>query len=367
MNNADYKQYALNKFCEFKSREVEADFMEYEKTANLGIVRFLILVMCFTYATLVISDFYSLAQQRVSLISLGFRGAGLATAIFAFFLAGKFSRYDHTLLFITLSELTVFALYLLDIHLQKTVDPILQFMAVMLIILTVFLIPNRWKNSAFAGLIIWTGYIISCMISQVSSETPTLAQRGFYLAICFLSCAIFVYGRESSERRHFASERILELMSITDRLTGIFNRARFEFVLGAWIKNRRHDPFCLLLLDIDDFKKVNDTLGHNAGDTVLVETTKVITACIRDEDIFARWGGEEFVILFDSVSIEKGAELAERLRKSVENNTCGEAGKITISIGVAQYQGEDKIEDFVRRADEKMYESKKAGKNRVST
>jgi diguanylate cyclase (GGDEF)-like protein len=158
-------------------------------------------------------------------------------------------------------------------------------------------------------------------------------------------------------------------MSITDRLTGIYNRGRFEYILDLWIRNMRHDPFCLLLYDIDDFKKVNDHMGHAVGDQVLVETSKIISASIRDDDIFARWGGEEFVILFSGTKIERAAELAERLRKAVESNPCGEAGKITISIGVVEYRrGEpagETIPDFFKRVDAKMYEAKQSGKNRV--
>ena len=154
-------------------------------------------------------------------------------------------------------------------------------------------------------------------------------------------------------------------MSITDRLTGIFNRGRFEYVLGLWIRNMRHDPFCLLLFDIDDFKKVNDRFGHNAGDQVLLGTASVVTANIRDDDIFARWGGEEFVVLFGGTPIERATELAERLRIAIGNNYCGDAGSVTVSIGVAQYRRTEPILDFINRADAMMYEAKKAGKNRV--
>jgi len=102
-----------------------------------------------------------------------------------------------------------------------------------------------------------------------------------------------------------------------------------------------------------------------AGDETLIATTKVLSASIRDEDIFARWGGEEFVVLFSSISLKKAAELAERLRKAVEENDCGAAGKITVSIGVVQYHRDEAIPDFVNRADAKMYEAKKAGRNRI--
>jgi len=101
------------------------------------------------------------------------------------------------------------------------------------------------------------------------------------------------------------------------------------------------------------------------GDLVLVGTTEAVSARIRDDDIFARWGGEEFVILFGETGVERAAELAERLRKAVEDNTCGEAGSITISIGVAEHRKGESITDLINRADGKMYEAKRAGKNQV--
>jgi diguanylate cyclase (GGDEF)-like protein len=99
---------------------------------------------------------------------------------------------------------------------------------------------------------------------------------------------------------------------------------------------------------------------------VLAGTTSVVSANIRDDDIFARWGGEEFVVLFGITGIERAAELAERLRIAIENNHCGPAGKITVSIGVVQYRRGEMQTDFVKRVDEKMYEAKRAGKNRIA-
>jgi len=375
-----HEQYAINKFCEFKNREAESDFMEYEKATSLGIVRILIVVMGFSFALFAVSDYYYYGKESEFFISLGLRGAALIITVVSSFLAASFKRYNRTLILITLTELAVFAIYLLNLYAgvlfasaQQAGEPaISHFMAVLVLILTVFLIPNRWKNSLFAGFFIIACYLIFCSVFLGYTDSPSLPQQGLYLGICLVSCAIFIYGRENSERRHFAAEKLLELITITDWLTGINNRRHFERILSLWIKNKRHDPFCLLFFDIDDFKNVNDTYGHKTGDEVLVKTVNVVSSRIRDEDIFARWGGEEFVILFGGVDSGMGEELAERLLKAVENNPCGEAGKVTISIGVVQYrrdegnENDESMENFVKRADEKMYEAKRGGKNRVS-
>jgi len=363
----EYKsdRYNLGILCEFRDKGTESDFMEYEKTASLTIVRFLVLLMGFVFAMFTLSDYYFSGEEDYFLVSVALRCTAFFISISVFFLAGKFRNFSRTLLMITLAEFLVFIIYLLNLHRQNSHDPSLQFMSMMIFILTVFLIPNRWKNSMLAGSTVLIVYIFYCLMFQDSSESPSLVQRGIYLFICLVSCAIFIYGRESSERKHFAAEKLLEFMSITDRLTGIYNRGRFEYILGLWIKNMRHDPFSLLLFDIDDFKKVNDTHGHSAGDQVLIGLSETVTASIRDDDVFARWGGEEFVILFGETPVERAKALAERILKTVGNKSFGNIGKVTVSIGVAQYNRGETITDFVNRADTKMYEAKQAGKNRV--
>jgi len=372
-----HERYAINKFCEFKDREVESDFMEYEKVTSLGIIRILILIMGFSFALFVVSDYYYYGKESGFYFSLALRCTALIITAVSSFLAASFKRYNRTLILITITELAVFVIHLLNLYSsifsasgRHTGEPaISNFMSVLVLILAVFLIPNRWKNCLFAGIFIIISYLAFCSVFLSHIDSPSLLQQGLYLGICLASCAIFIYGRENSERKHFAAEKLLELITVTDWLTGIHNRRHFERILNLWIKNRRHDPFCLLFFDIDDFKIVNDTYGHNIGDEVLVKTVNIVSSKIRDDDIFARWGGEEFVILFGGVESDMGKELAERLRKAVENNPCGEAGKVTISIGVVQYNRDSKDdespEDFVNRADEKMYEAKKAGKNRV--
>jgi len=371
-----HEQFIIGRLCEFKNRETESDFMEYEKTTSLGLVRILILVMGFSFALFAVSDYYYYGKENEFFISLALRCTALIITVVSSFFAATIKRYNHTLLLITLTELAVFVIYLLSLYVsllfgynQKINAPVIShFMAVLILILAVFLIPNHWKNCLFAGLFIIICYLIFCFVFLGHINSPSLPQQGLYLGTCLVSFAIFIYSRENSERKHFAAEKLLEFMTITDSLTGIYNRRRFEYILGLWIKNMRHDPFCLLLFDIDDFKKVNDTFGHKAGDEVLMKIAETVSSKIRDDDIFARWGGEEFVVLFKEIDIDMGKELAERLRKAVENNSFGEAGKITISIGVVQYhrgKNNESLEDFVIRADEKMYEAKRAGKNRV--
>ena len=359
------ERFEINRLCEFSDKDAERDFMEYEKTASINIIKYLLLLFGFTFAIFVFSDHYFYGEGTFLYISIGLRGFGLLLSVIAFFVIKKFKRYEHVLFTVTALELLIFFLYLMNLFNLPSREVNLQFMSVVLFILAIFLIPNKWRGSLIAALIALCGYIICSLCLEGISALPSLTLRWIYLSISLGACAIFLFGREKSRRRQFASEKLLEHMSVTDRLTGIYNRGRFEYVLNQWIKNMRHNPFCLLLFDIDDFKKVNDRYGHTIGDQVLILTAETVSANIRDVDILARWGGEEFVILFGETGIERATELAERLRKAVEANSCGKAGHITISIGVAEYRKDESITALVNRADGKMYEAKRAGKNRV--
>jgi diguanylate cyclase (GGDEF)-like protein len=360
-----YERFILNKFCEFSDREIESEYMEFEKNASVNIIRFLLVFMGLAFASFVISDYHFHKETGFFPIAVGLRiSAFLITAAASFFVK-KFRRYDHALVMVTLAQLAIFLIYLVNLYFIEAHQISLQFMTIMLFIFMVFIIPNKWNYSFAANFLILVGYILFSVFYKNSEGLPTLAQRGIYFGITFILCGLSSFSRERSRRKQFAAEKMLEQMSITDRLTGIFNRVRFESVLGHWIKNMRHEPFCLLLLDIDDFKKVNDRFGHTEGDRVLVETTQTISANIRDDDIFARWGGEEFVILLGGITLKKAAERAECLRKAVEANPSGKAQRVTISIGGVQYRKNETIAEVVNRADAKMYEAKKAGKNCV--
>ena len=363
----EYKQerYALNRWCQFRSQVVEAEFMNYERAASLGIVRVLMLIVGSIFALFIFSDVYFYRYKDIFPVAILLRAIGLTITIVTFFLIRRVKRYNNVLIVVTLAQLVIFAIYLLNLHLLQANQLYLQFMTAMLFVMAVFLIPNLWKNCVIAACVILAGYITFRVFLLVPAETVSTFMQGIYLGICLICCAIFLFGRETSRRKQFATEKLLEHMAITDGLTNIYNRARFEHVLGGWIKNKRRSPFSLLLFDIDNFKKVNDRFGHTAGDQVLVGVSEQVSAHIRDEDIFARWGGEEFVILFGGTGLEKASELAERLRRAVEVNPHADVGKVTISIGIAEYREGETITEFVNRADEKMYEAKKAGKNQV--
>lgn len=159
----------------------------------------------------------------------------------------------------------------------------------------------------------------------------------------------------------------LAYRAITDSLTGLYNRMKTEQVLRQEIQRvRRHTvPLSVILMDIDHFKRINDTLGHGVGDSVLTDVANLLQSRIRETDTVGRWGGEEFLIVCPMSTVEESSQLAEALREKIESRDFVCDHTVTASFGVASYEGGDELETIVRYADTAMYEAKNMGRNRV--
>ncbi len=161
--------------------------------------------------------------------------------------------------------------------------------------------------------------------------------------------------------------KMFEKEASTDTLTRIANRLKFNAVLEQQVEiaKRYGDDLSMILLDIDDFKMINDKYGHQVGDNVLVELSSAIGDWVRKSDTFARWGGEEFVIILPQTSLETANVLAEKLREKVAEYNFSDKLDVTCSFGVAQYHNMESISDFLKHVDDALYRAKGAGKNIV--
>jgi polar amino acid transport system substrate-binding protein len=166
---------------------------------------------------------------------------------------------------------------------------------------------------------------------------------------------------------HKRSEHILEDMATTDPLTKIANRNKLNLVMDNAIQTalRYNLPLSIIFFDIDNFKDINDKLGHETGDDILVELTTLVNKQIRLSDLFARWGGEEFIIVLPETDHNQALILAEKLRKTIDEHTFGVSIKSTCSFGVTQLHEDDDEHTLLKRADVALYSAKERGKNRV--
>lgn len=157
------------------------------------------------------------------------------------------------------------------------------------------------------------------------------------------------------------SNKNLSLKAYKDNLTKAFNRnGLFKFL------ETKEGKYTLCIIDIDKFKSINDTYGHDVGDSVLVELSALLMKNIREDDLFVRWGGEEFLILFDNENLETCQNICENLRKAIEKNTFSTVKHITASFGVSGFKTKnDNFDMILKRADKGLYEAKNGGRNRV--
>ena len=154
-------------------------------------------------------------------------------------------------------------------------------------------------------------------------------------------------------------------MALTDNLTGLSNRNNMNQILRKeFSRFERHDQrFGIIMLDIDHFKNVNDSYGHDTGDTVLQELASIFENAIRASDFVARWGGEEFLICCTTIEEEDLLPIAETIRKLVATTDFGPAGQITASLGCAAIVKGETIGELIKRADVALYEAKNNGRN----
>jgi len=178
--------------------------------------------------------------------------------------------------------------------------------------------------------------------------------------------------RHEAENELRQSQKRYKELSITDDLTQLYNSRYFYTKLQEEISRsvRYKHPLSLLLIDIDDFKKLNDNYGHLEGDKVLGMAGKAMQSCIRRTDSVYRYGGEEFTVILPETGHEGALNVAERIRKRVETqeffSSTNEALHITVSIGACRFEPGEELEAFVKRVDIAMYAAKQMGKNRVS-
>ena len=209
------------------------------------------------------------------------------------------------------------------------------------------------------------GYIVTILQNDFIASLTTHEYIGntlILLAGMLIAFLVFRFLKQDHDNIEFFKQK-----SYYDPLTQLLNRRGFETIY----KTTLHHPhikkqhFTLFFMDIDYFKKINDQHGHDKGDAVLQKLAQTLKSNLRESDIIARWGGEEFVVLLHNTPTKTAGEIAEKLRKEIEQISADSLPKFTISIGIAYGHTNQKFENILKKADIALYEAKASGRNRV--
>ncbi len=177
------------------------------------------------------------------------------------------------------------------------------------------------------------------------------------------------YSSELSQINEMLNKKTkkYEQMASMDQLTGLYNRYKFTelFVSLYSTMTKRNNEMSLIMMDIDHFKNINDTYGHNVGDKVLVDLSLILKKHFRNVDIIGRWGGEEFVALMPTANMENSKKIAEKIRLAIKEAKLLDDLQVTASFGVTQIKMGDTLEAIIGRADDALYEAKKSGRDAI--
>ncbi|WP_319204033.1 GGDEF domain-containing protein [uncultured Ilyobacter sp.] len=211
--------------------------------------------------------------------------------------------------------------------------------------------------------LLFTSQVIEVM--QEIFKLPKLSVNIFEDFFKVLSFSVIITAIYFTIEANEENMKKLKKIASYDKLTNIYNRQEMinRFNMLRKISNRNQNPITVIFLDVDFFKKINDTYGHPTGDTVLKELATVISSNLRDQDIFGRYGGEEFLIILPETDISGGLILSEKVRKFIYSFEFKEVSHLTVSLGVTQYKNGEFMKDTLDRLDKALYLSKNNGRN----
>lgn len=357
----------INRLAEFKDRDLEKEFYRHEVKSGLRISRNTILIFSIINLLFVIPDYLYLASDIKFIVyySLIPRIVIVAMAIAVFILLKKARNHIAAI-----KSAIVFAVLMYLIHEYMAihfapVDLIFEVLDLIYITFGLFIIPNRWITNVLTSAFLTVILIIFTPLTIPTMEEGTKVTITIYLLSQTLIIGTLMHQINKQKRLNYLQRLELEELAKTDALTNSPNRTACDITLEQMCGE--HCDFSLILIDLDDFKQVNDLHGHLAGDEVIVKIVNTIKKVIRQDDIIARWGGEEFIVILPHTERERAVEIAERIKVqilSIEHDDM--IGKVTASFGVTAFIIGDDMKSIINRADQQLYAAKYQGKNRVA-
>jgi len=269
---------------------------------------------------------------------------------------------------VTLMQAASVLLYLYVLWLYQSPDFMIQSMGMIVTILVISIVPNRNCNALILSIAAAVAFFVEFYFLIEQVPVKSLMVAGVYIALTIVVCATKAFGTERYAQREFLAKRTLQETSTKDYLTSAATRARLEEEAHRWMNfcRRQSLPLCLVFVDVDNLKNINDCYGHTTGDGVLKQIASVMRAQLRNSDTIARWGGDEFVLLLPNVTLQNAVLLLDRVKSAINALTLEGDTSVSCSFGVVQMRTESTYQEMLAQADTMMYRSKKNGKGRIA-
>ena len=362
----DIAKYDITIFGEFADKEIEDEFFNYDMRRYSKVVGIVALIFGALYTMFLIADYAAIESYISFIIISAIRVLFFIASILIYLASKKIDNYTNLAYMITAYEVLAVIGFIFIMNLYESFT-LLTFLSVIAMTLAIYITPNKLTYTTIVAALLSLSFFIFHAKRLEGMENTLLLKIIGYNLVIILFCNIGAYLTNYYKRRQFLDGRELLRLSITDPLTGIYNRAKFNEEINQCVDNydRYESPLCLVMFDIDNFKRINDSYGHQAGDRVLQSLAIIIKKSIRSTDIFARWGGEEFVVLLPNTKIQQAEEITERMRISVQNEIFDDVENITCSFGLAALRRNEISDSLLKRADSLLYNAKNIGKNAV--
>lgn len=360
------KHYKISRFGVFADKSMEQGFQANMVSRYSKSSAFVALIFGFLFILFLGNDYEAVTNNSSFMIITITRMLFLIVSAAAFFMIRRTLKHT-TLICILTAYAAITAISYLIILQQYATLTYLSILGLMVTTLAIYILPNKVLFTLLIAVIMSILFFLFPAQKIEGLEQDNVHKAAAYQIIVLIHCTTNAYLTNLYKRKQYAANAKLMALSITDPLTGIYNRAKFDEELERWtnFSNRYGTPLSLIIFDIDDFKIINDSHGHLEGDSIIKHITNTTMDSVRNTDIFARWGGDEFVILLPNTNLGQAEEIAERMRKSILEKLCDAACTITCSFGVSILAKDETAKEFLLRTDKLLLQAKAQGKDLI--
>ncbi len=350
-----------------KDRKLEEEYLHNEFSSTIKYVRPAVLVLGFLFFLFIIPDYF-VNQEYQTIMQIFFIRLGFLILVFALFFLLQFETaraYFKEL--IAIYSIIAAGSFLLIYYIYDFANLYIQSFGVTLLIIIIFNLNPYWLYASLLSTLTGGGFFIVTHIRPEMLPAASTYAVYVYIVLIIMMSSISAYRLNVNKRMQYLNNRELVRLSLTDPLTGIYNRGKFDQELKKWfglVERYSHDC-ALVLFDLDDLKAINDAYGHMVGDQVLITITNLVKDIIRNSDVFARWGGDEFVILLPNTDKDEAIKLVERIGNVISTHSFDQVGYISCSFGIASFDEANDMNALLNIADKKLYQAKMNGKNQV--